>query len=181
MSFDFINDTGGAQRESAQHPPTSIDRNSRSAGGLCYEYGIALAALLLLTPSAQAEHDHHLSLLLGSTELVDSGATGFTYGFDYEYAISRELGVGFVLERAEGDVSSTALFAVADVHITEPLVVQLGPGFEWGEEEDALAFRLGGYYEFDLGQNTLAATVSYDFADSEDDSIVIGFLIGFQL
>lgn len=130
--------------------------------------------------NALAEHDHHLSLLVGATELVDEGTSGFTYGVDYEYALSQDLGIGFVAERAAGDVETTSLFAVADIHLSEAFVIQTGPGFEWGEADDVVAYRLGGYYEWDLDEVTLAATLSYDLAHGEDDSVVFGVLLGWR-
>ncbi|MEL6950399.1 MAG: hypothetical protein AAGM16_09850 [Pseudomonadota bacterium] len=142
--------------------------------------GVCLVAASALPAAAQAESPHHVSLLLGATELVDEGDVGFTYGIDYEYALDERLGLGFVIERAEGDVGATSLFAVADIHLSRHLVLQVGPGFEWGEAEDVGAFRVGGYYEWELDEMTFATTLSYDIADGEDDSVVIGFLIGFK-
>lgn len=137
-------------------------------------------ALGALASIARAESAHHVSLLLGATELVDEDDVGFTYGIDYEYALDEHLGLGFVVERAEGDVDATSLFAVADIHLTPSLVLQVGPGFEWGETDDVGAFRVGGYYELEWDTTTFATTLSYDIADGEDNSIVLGFLVGFR-
>ena len=145
-----------------------------------WPFGVCCLALATLMPAAQAESPHHLSLLLGATELVDEDEVGFTYGIDYEYALDETLGLGFVIERAEGDVETTSLFAVADIHLSRHLVLQVGPGFEWGEAEAVGAFRVGGYYEWELDEMTFATTLSYDIADGEDDSIVLGILVGFR-
>lgn len=145
-----------------------------------WSLGVCCLALATLMPAAQAESPHHVSLLLGATELVDEDEVGFTYGIDYEYALDETLGLGFVIERAEGDVETTSLFAVADVHLTRHLVLQVGPGFEWGEADDVGAFRFGGYYEWELDEITVSTTLSYDIADGEDDSIVLGLLVGFR-
>lgn len=141
---------------------------------------ICVLALGALSGIAHAEHANHVSLLLGVTEFVDEGESGFTYGIDYEYALNPDLGLGFVIERADGDVDATSFFAVADIHVSEHLVLQVGPGFEWGEAEDVGAFRLGGYFEFELDALTVATTLSYDIADGEDDTVVLGFLVGFK-
>lgn len=135
---------------------------------------------LLLTQSAAGEgasQPHHLSVLLGWTELIDESTSGFTYGIDYEYAFTSILGVGFVAEYAVGDADTASVFAVVDIHLTEHFVLQVGPGFESSDLDDSAAFRVGGYWEFDIGEVLLSTTVSYDVAE-EDDSVVAGFLIG---
>lgn len=131
--------------------------------------------------NAQAEETpHHLSLLLGITGFASSGGTGLTFGVDYEYALTPSAGLGVVLERADGDIEATSLFAVADIHLTEQWVLQVGPGIEWGEEEDVGAFRLGGYFEMEVHEWTLSTTLAYDIADGEDDTYVLGVLLGFK-
>ena len=125
----------------------------------------------------KGEHRHHLSFLIGGTSVLQASHTGFTYGIDYEYVLTSRLGVGLIVERAEGDVDATSLFAVADIHVTDALVVQVGPGIEFEGGEEIAVGRFGAYYEFDAGPITISPTVSYDVSE-KDDAIIFGILIG---
>lgn len=152
----------------------------------------ALAALLLpvaasawaqepASPQA-AEADepgpHHLSVILAGTHVPEAEEMGFTIGLDYEYRISRTLGLGLVVEHAFGEIGATTLLGVADIHLFRGLIVQTGPGVEFIESESFFVYRLGVVYEFELGDNfTLSPQVHYDFSGAEN-AIVFGVAFG---
>lgn len=144
---------------------------------------LALLVMAFSPPFAALAEDHsagkrhHVSVILGNTQLVEEGHDGFTFGMDYEYLLNDRLGIGFVAEHAFDDLDVTAAFAVADVHITHSWVVQLGPGVEIEHGEAYYVGRLGTYYEFEVSEFTVAPQVAYDLSEIED-SVVYGLLIG---
>ena len=88
------------------------------------------------------------------------------------------MGVGFVVERAFGEVDSTTLLAVADVHIVEGLIMQVGPGVEFIDDTKYAIGRIGLLYEFDLGNDfTSSPQFHYDVSKGED-AVVFGVALG---
>jgi hypothetical protein len=102
-----------------------------------------LSVFGLVTP-ANAQHDsggedahiphspHHLSILLADTH-INSEGNNATLGIDYEFRVGPLLGLGAVVEHAYGEIDATTLLAVADSHIYEGFIMQVGPGFEYRE------------------------------------------------
>jgi len=157
---------------------SSYNSSIQSARSLRRTSALLIFVLGVLPIAAHAEERHHLSLLLAQSDVLDEHEDGFTLGVDYEYALTPRLGAGFVLERAYGDVDASSLFAVLDIHLTEQLVAQIGPGYEWKDDkENTGVFRLGTYYEIELGDITLAPTISYDMGEDEN-TFVYGVLLG---
>ncbi len=122
-------------------------------------------------------HRHHVSLLIGGTTVPEADHTGVTYGIDYEYVLTHRFGVGVIVERAEGEIDATSVFAVTDIHLTPAFVLQLGPGVEFEGGEEIAVGRFGAYYEFDIGPITVAPTVSYDLSE-KNDAVIYGILLG---
>jgi hypothetical protein len=144
--------------------------------------GLMLAASLSAPAAAQepahASKPHHLSVVIGATNIPDADETAFTLGLDYEYRVSKVLGLGFVAEHAFGAVDSTTLLGVADIHLTEGLAIQIGPGVEFVGDETFFVTRLGVVYELEVGKAfTLSPQLHYDFSSGED-AIVFGIAIG---
>lgn len=142
-----------------------------------------LLAALFAAPAAAQEaapegKPHHLSVVIGGTHIPHEDETAFTLGVDYEYRLSKAVGLGFVAEHAFGEIDSTTLLAVADFHLTEGLAIQTGPGVEFVDDETFFVARLGILYEFEIGEAfTLAPQVHYDLSSGED-AIVFGIAIG---
>jgi hypothetical protein len=122
---------------------------------------------------------HHLSLIVGNTH-VRGGSDNFTLGLDYEYRLTRLLGVGAVAERAYGSLDATTVLAVADVHFTNALIMQVGPGFEHKGDEDVFVGRIGMLYEFEMDQFTLSPQLHWDYHDGEKNTAVAGVAVGFS-
>ncbi len=151
--------------------------------------GTAVAALVVGLGGAAASadddlahrrmspHRHHVSLLAAGTSIPHESERAATFGLDYEYQVGDRVGVGFVAEHAFGEIDATTVFAVADLHVTRGLVLQVGPGVEFVHDEMIAVGRLGGYYEFELGAFSLAPTVSYDISE-EEGAVVYGVLFG---
>ena len=129
---------------------------------------------------------HHISLLTGGTTVFRGDETASTVGIDYEYRINELVGIGFVGEQAFGDVDAITILAVADIHIWRGLALQIGPGFEFLEEEtdfgarqNATNFvaRFGALYEFEFkGGYTVSPQIHYDA--TKEDALVFGVSLG---
>ena len=132
---------------------------------------------MFLSQAKAEEHRHHLSAIIGGTHVASENHDGFTIGLDYEYALNSRLGAGLVIERAEGAINATSVFFVADIHLTDQFVFQVGPGIEFASGEETAVARIGAYYEFELGEITVSPTASYDLSE-EEGAIVYGLLIG---
>ncbi len=157
---------------------SSYNGSIQSARSFRHAIACWVVVVGVLPIAAHAEERQHLSLLLAQSDVLDEHEDGFTLGIDYEYALTPRLGAGFVLERAHGDLEATSLFAVLDIHLTEQLVAQIGPGYEWKDDkENTGVFRLGTYYEIELGDITFAPTISYDMGEDEN-TFVYGVLLG---
>lgn len=145
--------------------------------------GTLLTVLVASTAYAQIEVEfneeerHHLSIITGGSALTGESESAFTLGLDYEYRISRLIGVGIVAEQAFGDLDATTLLAVADIHVWRGFAFQVGPGVEFIDNESHFVARLGALYEFEFGEGyTVSPQVHYDF--STEDTIVFGLAFG---
>jgi hypothetical protein len=74
------------------------------------------------------------------------------------------------------------LGAVANFHPAGRWKVLTGLGVERkiGNETDKLLFRVGGAYEFQVGNGTIAPMVAYDFLEDATDVAYVGVAIGFE-
>lgn len=125
-----------------------------------------------------ADHPHHVSILLGGTHIDEVGETAFTAGIDYEYRVNDFVGLGFVAEQAFGKIDATTILAVADLHLTKGLVIQVGPGIEFVDDRRVGVARLGAIYEFELANRyTVSPQLHYD-ATSHHDSIIFAIALG---
>lgn len=128
------------------------------------------------------DEPHHFSVVIAGTNIPSANETAFTIGVDYEYRINRRWGVGFVAEQAFGEIDSTTLLAVTDIHLWGGLALQIGPGVEFvdeGEQHETFAIgRIGALYELEFGDRfTISPQLHYDISSGED-AIVFGFAIG---
>ena len=113
---------------------------------------IGLITALAFAPTVAAKGNahhwqtspHHLSALVGTTYTEECG-NAFTLGIDYEYRISDFLGLGFVAEYAFEDLDAYTYLLVADLHITNRFIAQIGPGVEFHGSHKMEVARLGFY------------------------------------
>ena len=127
----------------------------------------------------QAHGPHHLSVFFGVTEIDEEELdTAFTLGLDYEYRVSRLLGVGAVTEHAFGALDATSVLAVVDVHIVQGFALQVGTGVEFSSEDDVAIGRVGGLYETAFGAYTVAPQIHDDIHDKHKDALVFGLALG---
>jgi len=57
--------------------------------------------------------------------------------------------------------------------------MQIGPGYEFAEEENAVVGRVGFLYEFEWDGFTLSPQLHYDYHVGGEDAFVAGFALGF--
>ena len=146
--------------------------------------GVFLLATLASGTVMAEEHESfampfHISVLQADTIVKGKGGNA-TLGIDMEYRLNSRLGLGAVIEYAWGELDATTVLAVADIHLGEGWVMQIGPGIEYSHGEEIVVSRLGLIYEFELNHYTFAPQVHWDYHDGEKNSVVAGFSVGFS-
>lgn len=137
---------------------------------------------ILMFPAHASEEVHganHLSVFTGNTDFSEHGS-GLTLGIDYEYRVSPLLGLGSVIEYAYGSLDALTVLAVADIHVTEQFIVQVGPGFEHSSEHDFAVTRLGALYEYRYHGYTVSPQLHVDYHFGHSSSVVAGLALGFD-
>ena len=122
---------------------------------------------------------HHLEATFGAAHT--DGKNGVFTGFEYEYRFSDLFGVGAFLDGTFDGFDLAAFGAVANFHPVGGWKVLTGFGVErkTGSGDDKLLFRVGGAYEFHVGNGTISPTVAYDFLEDAKDVLYAGVAIGF--
>ena len=148
---------------------------------------IALGAIIALVfahnvvAKGSAHHwqssPHHLSALVGTTYTKECG-NAVTLGIDYEYRVSDFLGLGVVAEYAFEDLDAYTYLLVADLHITNNFIAQIGPGVEFHGTHKMEVARLGFLYEFELSGITVSPQLHYDYHRNHKSAIVAGVAFG---
>ena len=129
--------------------------------------------------SEEVHEPNHLSVFVGNTDFSEHGS-GLTLGIDYEYRVSPLLGLGSVVEYAYGSLDALTVLAVADIHITDQFIVQVGPGFEHSSEHDFAVTRLGTLYEYRYHGYTISPQLHVDYHFGHGSSVVAGLALGFD-
>ena len=126
----------------------------------------------------QGHHDyptHAIGAFLGGTD-EDKGDTEFTFGGEYEFRVSKHVGVGGIVERTpqghEGDGVTVALAAM-HLHPIGALRITGGIGREMVDDhENETLFRLGASYDFELANSfAIAPTFNVDFVDGKENYV----------
>lgn len=120
---------------------------------------------------------HHLSTLVGTTYTKACG-NAFTLGIDYEYRVNQVLGLGVVAEYAFGDLDAPTYLLVADLHITDKFIAQIGPGFEIHNGKKMEVARVGLLYEFEFSGITVSPQLHYDYHRNHKSAVVAGLALG---
>ena len=149
---------------------------------------ILLVAVLLLPvwlEPAKAEdghgdhgefHRHHIGLFLGNTQ--EDHKDGITVAADYEYRLTKQVGLGGIAEYIGGDFDAMVFAGLFYVHPYKGLRLVLGPGLETGGSETKYFFRAGVGYRFHVGKGwSITPEVNVDLFE-RDDAFVYGLSIG---
>jgi len=144
---------------------------------------VLLSAMLLINTSyviASSDAHHFPGIFVGYTDAADE--THFTYGFEYEYKINHDWGVGAVYEKIDDAHNGDGVTVTVAALFYHPLNnVRLGVGV--GKEKLGGAhphtedlFRLTASYEYHIGDFGLEPTLAVDFIDGEK-AYVLGVAI----
>jgi hypothetical protein len=126
------------------------------------------------------EHSrHHVEATFGAA--FYDGKEGLFTGFEYEYRFGNRFGVGAFIDTTFSGFDLAAVGAVANYHPAGGWKIVGGLGVEQkiGYDRNKLLLRVGGAYEFHVGNGTIAPMVAYDFIEDEKDVIYAGFALGF--
>jgi hypothetical protein len=107
-----------------------------------------------------------IALFMGAT--IEDEVTSFTLGLDYERRLSRQFGVGLILDSAFGAGRSFIAAAGFFWHPLRSVRLDVAPGLEVSGEEDDSFFvlRLGADYDFEVSERwSVAPNVNLDFVD----------------
>ncbi len=103
-----------------------------------------------------------------------------TYGVEYERRLTSSVGLGLILEHANGDLNFT-IAAVPFAYHTGHWKFYAAPGVEFSDDDNETEFlmRFGVEYGFEIGNNfELSPQVDVDFVDGEVVT-VIGLTLGY--
>ena len=120
---------------------------------------------------------NHISLFIGDTH-IDGEGNNNTIGLDYEYRVSELLGLGAVYEKAYGELDATTSLLVADIHLDNGLIFQVGPGIERRHSENSGVGRAGMLYEFEMDRFTLSPQLHWDYHEHGKNAVVVGLAFG---
>ena len=120
----------------------------------------------------------HISVVHGDT-IINGKADNATLGIDKGYRVNSLLELGAIIQYAWGKLDATRVIAVADIHVGECWVMQIGPGIEYSHGEEILVSRLGLFYEPDLNHYTFAPQVHWGCYNGEKNFAVAGFADSF--
>ena len=138
-----------------------------------------LAAILCLSGSwacaAGAEHLHHAALFFGNTN-NDKDQNAFTVGVEYEYRLSRPVGLGALVDYAGGKIESTVVAAGPVFHPWRELKLLAMPGLDIHHGEEEFVTRVGALYDFHAGDWSISPTLHVDVIDVKENII---FGLGF--
>ena len=137
----------------------------------------ALTTTLFISTNIQAteEAKHIPGLFLGATHIESE--TEFTFGFEYEYKLDRNWGVGAVYERTNGAHHNDGVaVALAAIYYHPTKNIRLGAGI--GQEKIGGAhphkedlYRVSAAYDFHLQGFGIAPTIAVDFVDGEEATV----------
>ena len=111
------------------------------------------------------------ALFLGTSRARD-GEHGFTAGLDVAHLFNENFAVLAFGDLVAGDFRSSAFGAGVEVRAIGELWLVFAPGLEYGHGDFKTFIRVGGGYEFPIGQGTyVAPTFYYDIYSAEDVAI----------
>ena len=139
-------------------------------------YGVQAEEATHREHSSELEHHQHAAVFVGNTQ--DGSDNGFSVGVEYEYKISKVLGIGGLVEYAGGDFDSWVIAAPLFLRPYKGLLFILAPGLEFEHSEEEFLFRAGIGYVFEIdGMWSITPQFNVDFVDSEE-KFVYGLAFG---
>ncbi|MBJ7881998.1 hypothetical protein [Gelidibacter salicanalis] len=130
---------------------------------------------------------HHLAIFNGATTNFTHQSTSYTLGLDYEYRVSKLIGLGVLGELILAESEEILAGVAAFVHpykglkfITAPLVAFAEEHTATGHEakkEASFLFRIGVGYDFHIWKLSYGPAVNFDFGKTE--AVNYGLAIGY--
>ena len=109
---------------------------------------------------------------------AERGGDGVTLGGNYEYQLEDEVGLGGFAEVTLSNRTAVVIGGAGFFHVGDRWVFLGGPGVEIIDGDADVIVRVGGWYEFEMDEFTLAPTLFIDLGDG-DPAIVVGVTFGF--
>lgn len=129
-------------------------------------------------PSEHAEHSehgeqhlhrHHIAAFFGGTHAEHE--TAWTIGADYEYRLSKWVGVGALIDYAGGPLEERIVAGMVVVHPITSLAVGVAAGqdhrVEHGHGENSFVVRVGATYYFEVGRFGIGPSYFLDTTNGE--------------
>lgn len=137
--------------------------------------------LVVLSTGAGAQSDQErrdsASVFVGNTQ--DGSSHGFTIGLEYEYKLTKLIGVGGFLQYAGGDFDAVAIGVPVTFHPLGGWAFRLAPGLHFNSGTDLL-FRAGVGYDFEVAPRwSVAPEFNVDFVDG-DTHLVYGVSAAYE-
>jgi hypothetical protein len=131
---------------------------------------LVAAGLVLLSTTGgvwaqESGNRHAVAVFLGDT--YDDGDHGFTLGLDYEYRLSRWLGLGGMVDFVGSGDREYVVGVPLFLHATKRLTFELAAGMERAGGSNNALVRLGAMYGIPLGPVDLVPSFMLDFVDSD--------------
>jgi hypothetical protein len=159
----------------------------RATASLAFFLSLLAAAAATTAGASEPEHagaeSHHAHqrhvvsiLMVVVTEERAEGGPGI--GVDYEYHFHQNWGASAFAEYVVGSLEIGVFGVMANYHPTERLLIGTGPGVESSHHGTQSLWRLGGLYEFEAGEVTIAPALYWDWLESGHHAFVMGLSFG---
>lgn len=130
-----------------------------------------LLATLSIGAGAQSEIERPNSarVFVGNTQ--NGSSHGFTLRAEYEFRLTKLIGVGGFLEHASGDIDSVSVAAPVTFHPLGGWAFKVAPGLDFNGGTN-LMFRIGAGYDFEIVPRwSLTPEFNIDFVDGETELV----------
>jgi hypothetical protein len=128
--------------------------------------------------SNKEESKNELSVFLGGT--TNSEASAFTLGMEYQYRLSKVIGLGAFVDIAFGEIKSALAGPAVFLH-TWNLEFTIAPAAEFNDKEIIAALRLGTGYRFKIRKFVVMPALFFDTERNKRPSWVYGLNFGYEL
>ena len=123
------------------------------------------------------EKRNEVAIGMGGT--TNKEATAFTIGIDYQYRITKLIGVGAIIDHAMADINSTLIAPALFLHAAN-FEFAIAPALEFIEEGTVVILRLGVAYGFELSRFSISPGVFWDSERNGESAIVYGLKFGYK-
>jgi hypothetical protein len=158
--------------------------------GKTLNFSLQLLLIIVLIPLATITHakekkscknddDSHneLSIFVGATSNFKS--TAFSAGVAYQYRLTKFIGVGALVDYADGNIESAILGPSVFFHVSN-WEFTVAPVAEFSDGDTKFVLRTGVAYEFKLKGFSISPEVNLDTERDNEFSLVYGVSFGVE-